>query len=160
MIINQKIQTYHLLLYSFLSESKIWSLQVWKCRTYKAQTDWWENVTSLSWIFTPFWIFFFARKGAKVLVTTNSKLVYMLSSVEKWMCKSQQKKLWLMAPTSFNPPFWSFGKKNLLRYFFYRTFYLIPKFQLICIQFDLAMENLFHLDFLRHFVFFLLLLFF
>jgi hypothetical protein len=33
-------------------------------------------------------------------------------------------------------------KKNLLRYFFYGTFYLNPKFQLICIQIDLAIENL------------------
>jgi hypothetical protein len=41
----------------------------------------------------------------------------------------------LMAPSPFNPPFWSFE-------FFYRTFYLNPKFLLICNQIDLAIENL------------------
>jgi hypothetical protein len=29
---------------------------------------------------------------AKVLVTTSSKWVYMLNSVEKWLCESQKKK--------------------------------------------------------------------
>jgi hypothetical protein len=33
-------------------------------------------------------------------------------------------------------------KKNLQWYFFYGTFYCNPKFQLICIKIDLAMENL------------------
>jgi hypothetical protein len=33
-------------------------------------------------------------------------------------------------------------KKFFYEFFFYRTFLFIPKFQLICIQIDLAMENL------------------
>jgi hypothetical protein len=56
--------------------------------------------------------------------------------------RAKRKKQSLMAPSPFNPPFWSFEKKNLLRYFFYRTFFSNPKFRLICIQFDLVMENL------------------
>jgi hypothetical protein len=45
-------------------------------------------------------------QGAKVLVTTNSKWVYMLNSVEKWLYESQlRKNLWLMAPSSVNQPF-------------------------------------------------------
>jgi hypothetical protein len=36
--------------------------------------------------------FFWAEKGAKVLVTTSSKWVYMLNSVEKWLCESENKK--------------------------------------------------------------------
>jgi hypothetical protein len=32
-------------------------------------------------------------------------LVYMLNSVEKCLCESQNKKQWLMAPSSANPPF-------------------------------------------------------
>jgi hypothetical protein len=47
----------------------------------------------------------------------------MLISVEKWLCESQKKKKqWLMAPSPFNPPFWSFEKQILLRFFFYITF--------------------------------------
>jgi hypothetical protein len=33
-----------------------------------------------------------------------------------------------MAPSQYNPPFWSCEKKILLRYFFYRTFYFNPEF--------------------------------
>jgi hypothetical protein len=40
------------------------------------QTDSWENV----------------KRDAKVIVTTSSKWVYMLNSVEKWLCESQKKK--------------------------------------------------------------------
>jgi hypothetical protein len=56
--------------------------------------------------------------------------------------RAKRKKQWLISPSPFNPPFWSFEKKILLRYFFYITFYFNPKFQLICNQIDLAMENL------------------
>jgi hypothetical protein len=36
--------------------------------------------------------FFWAKRDAKVLVTTSPKWVYMLNSVEKWLCESQKKK--------------------------------------------------------------------
>jgi hypothetical protein len=36
--------------------------------------------------------FFWAKLGAKVLVTTSSKWVYMLNSIEKWLSESQKKK--------------------------------------------------------------------
>jgi hypothetical protein len=56
--------------------------------------------------------------------------------------RAKRKKQSLMAPSPFNPPFWSFEKKFFYGFFLYRTFFSNPEFQLICIQFDLAMENL------------------
>jgi hypothetical protein len=54
---------------------------------------------------------------SQVLVTTSSKWVYMLTSVEKWL-RVKRKKQWLMASSSFNPPlkkkFFYFFLKNVL----------------------------------------------
>jgi hypothetical protein len=36
--------------------------------------------------------FFWARYNAKLLVTTSSKWIYMINSVEEWLCESQNKK--------------------------------------------------------------------
>jgi hypothetical protein len=64
----------------------------------------------------------------------------MLKSVEKWLCE-KRKKLWLMAPLHLIRHF-EVLKKNSSTIFFYRTFNLNPKFQLIFNQIDLDMENL------------------
>jgi hypothetical protein len=42
------------------------------------------------------------------------------------LCESKKKKQWLPTPSWFYPPFWSFGKKLLLQYFFYWMFYPNP----------------------------------
>jgi hypothetical protein len=75
-----------------------------------------------------------------VLVTTSSKWVYMLNSIENGCVRAKGKKTVVDGASPFNPPFWSF-EKEIYDIFFYRTFYLTPKFQLICNQIDLAMEN-------------------
>jgi hypothetical protein len=106
---------------------------------YKAQTDWWENVKSPSWIVTPFlgWL------RCQSACYNKSKMgLYVRFGWEMAVWEPKEKKQSLMAPSLFNQPFLSLEKKNLLRYFFYRIFLSNPKFQLICIQFDLAMENL------------------
>jgi hypothetical protein len=60
----------------------------------------------------------------EVLNFANPKWVYMLRSVEKWLCKESIKQ-WLVAP------FCSFEKKLLLRYFFDELMFPNPKFQVI-----------------------------
>jgi hypothetical protein len=79
-----------------------------------------------------------------VLVTTSHKWVYMLISVEKWLCESQKKKTVVDGAMHLHliRHFEVLKKNILLRYFFYRTIYFNPKFQLICNQIDLAMEYL------------------
>jgi hypothetical protein len=54
---------------------------------------------------------------------------------KKYIQNGVEKKQWLLTSSWFNPPFWSFEKKLLLQYLFYKTF------RLICIKIDWAMEK-------------------
>jgi hypothetical protein len=99
--------------------------------SYKAQTDWWDNAKSASWILIPFWII---KWGAKVLVTTQVQNGFICWILFINACvRAKRKKTVVDGAISI---------ESILKFFFYRTFYLNSKFQLICIQIDLAMENL------------------
>jgi hypothetical protein len=71
--------------------------------------------------------------------------------------RAKRKKQWLMASSQFNPPFWSFEKKILLRYFFIERSILIQIFNWFAFNLNWLYYGKFmlggHLDFLRYFVF-------
>jgi hypothetical protein len=61
---------------------------------------------------------------------------------ENWLrndyVKAKRKKQWLLTPSWFNSPFWSFEKKVTSKII---AFFPNPKFQLCCIKIYWAMEN-------------------
>jgi uncharacterized protein YceK len=61
----------------------------------------------------------------KVLNFAISKAVYILKSVEKWLCKTRKYK------TVVDLPFCSLKKKLLLQYFVYELMFSNPNIQMI-----------------------------
>jgi hypothetical protein len=96
-----------------------------------------------------------SRRNIEVLNFTSPNWVYMLKSVEKWLCKTRKYKIVFEDAILITPPFWIFEKKCLYNIFFMNWCFQIQYFKWfrrkLTELWNIRVLSGGHLDFLRHF---------